>query len=80
VKEVSNDPKDTVVDLTKLVQPTSNTQNTLPNDSNLVVTPSLITPLNEGVNVSLIGRETSSRDTLVGREQFAKDEASGYSD
>lgn len=67
---MSNDPKDAVVDLSKMMtgQPATPTQ-TIP----VSASPSMITPCNEGAN--LIGVETSTQYPLVGHENFSKDEA-----
>ena len=56
-----NDPKDQVIDWSK----TTNTSN-----SNNQTQGTLITSLNEGMN--LIGVETSSNNILLGRETFTK--------
>ena len=56
-----NDPKDQVIDWSK----TTNTSN-----SNTQTQGTLITSLNEGMN--LVGVETSSNNILLGRETFTK--------
>ncbi|WP_018213611.1 hypothetical protein [Desulfitobacterium hafniense] len=70
---MSNDPKDTIVDWSKLLKTSQTTQNTSLNNSSSTNAPTMIIPLNEGTT-SLIGHEMSSRDPLVGQENFSKDE------